>query len=130
MKHWMMWTAGLGFVLGMAAAGPAIAADKAASKAAAAPANPTENWNITAVTKENGGFDYCAAGTRFDNGHALLIARNKADELILIVGLPADKLKAKSILPTRLTVDSRETRQGSGLVTRPSAIAIAMGKDQ
>ena len=133
MKHWMMWTAGLGLVLGVAA-GPATAADKAASKPAAskaaAPANPTEDWAITAVTKENGGFDYCAAGTRFDNGHALLIARNKADELILIVGLPSDKLKTKSILPTKLTVDSRETRQSSGLVTRPSAMAIAMGKDQ
>jgi hypothetical protein len=132
MKHWMMWTAGLGLVLGVVA-GPAIAADKAASKPAAskaaAPANPTEDWAITAVTKENGGFDYCAAGTRFDNGHALLIARNKADELILIVGLSSDSLKAKSILPTRLTVDNRETRQSSGLVTRPSAMAIAMGKD-
>jgi hypothetical protein len=88
MKHWMMWTAGLGLVLGVVA-GPAIAADKAASKPAAskaaAPANPTEDWAITAVTKENGGFDYCAAGTRFDNGHALLIARNKADELILSI---------------------------------------------
>ena len=98
MKHWMMWTASLGFALGVAAAGPAIAAGKAASKSAAAPANPTEDWSITAVTKENGGFDYCAAGTRFDNGHALLIARNKADELILIVGLASDKLKPKSIL--------------------------------
>jgi hypothetical protein len=135
MKHWMMWTAGLSFVLGVAATGPAIAADKAASKSAAskpagAPANPTEDWAITAVTKENGGFDYCAAGTRFDNGHALLIARNKADEVILIVGLASDKLKAKSVLPTKLTVDSRETRQSSALVTRPSAMAIAMGKDQ
>jgi hypothetical protein len=135
MKHWMMWTAGLSFALGVAATGPAIAADKAASKSAAskpagALANPTEDWAITAVTKENGGFDYCAAGTRFDNGHALLIARNKADEVILIVGLASDKLKAKSVLPTRLTVDSRETRQSSALVTRPSAMAIAMGKDQ
>ena len=133
MKHWMMWTAGLSLALGVAAAGPATAADKAASKPAAskaaAPANPTEDWAITAVTKENGGFDYCAAGTRFDNGHGLLIARNKADELILIVGLSSDKLKTKSILPTRLTVDNRETRQSSGLVTRPSAMAIAMGKD-
>ena len=50
--------------------------------------------------------------------------------MILIVGLASDKLKAKSVLPTRLTVDSRETRQSSALVTRPSAMAIAMGKDQ
>jgi hypothetical protein len=124
MKHWMMWTAGLGFALGVAAAGPAIAASKATAS------KPTEDWAITAVTKENGGFDYCAAGTRFDSGHALLIARNKADEVIIIVGFPSDKLKTKSVLPTKLTVDSRETRQGSGLVTRPSAMAIAMGKDQ
>src|SRR5690348_1386577 len=113
MKHWMMWTAGLGFVLGATAAGPAIAADKAVSKSAAsksavAPANPTEDWTVTAVTKENGSFDYCAAGTRFDNGHALLIARNKANEVILIVGLASDKLKPKSILPTSLKVDSLE----------------------
>src|SRR3954471_23369570 len=71
MKHWMMWTAGLSLALGVAA-GPAIAADKAASKPAASkrtagPANPVEDWVITAVAKENGAFDYCAAGTRFDN---------------------------------------------------------------
>jgi hypothetical protein len=135
MKHWMMWTAGLSFALAMAAAGPAIAADKAVSKpaapkAAAAPANPPDDGAITAVTKENGGFDYCAAGTRFDNGHALLIARNKADELILIVGLDSNRLKTKSILPTTLAIDGREARRSSALVTRPSAIAIAMGKDQ
>jgi hypothetical protein len=130
MKHWMMWTAGLSLTLGIAA-GPATAADKAASRSAAPrPANPTEDWSVTAVNKENGAFDYCAAGNRFDNGHALLIARNKADEVIIIVGLPSDKLKAKSILPTKLTVDSRDTRQSSGLVTRPSAMAITMGKDQ
>jgi hypothetical protein len=130
MKHWMMWTAGLSLTLGIAA-GPATAADKAASRPTAPrPANPTEDWSVTAVNKENGGFDYCAAGNRFDNGHALLIARNKADEVIIIVGLPSDKLKTKSILPTKLTVDSRDTRQSSGLVTRPSAMAITMGKDQ
>jgi hypothetical protein len=130
MKHWMMWTAGVSLTLGIAA-GPAAAADKAASRPAASrPANPTEDWSVTAVNKENGGFDYCAAGNRFDSGHGLLIARNKADEVIVIVGLPSDKLKTKSILPTRLTVDGRETRQSSGLVTRPSAMAIAMGKDQ
>ena len=28
MKHWMMWTAGLSFALGVAATGPAIAAEK------------------------------------------------------------------------------------------------------
>jgi invasion protein IalB len=130
MKHWMMWTAGLSLTLGIAA-GPATAADKAASRPAAPRlANPTEDWTVTAVNKENGAFDYCAAGNRFDNGHALLIARNKADEVIIIVGLPSDKLKAKSILPTKLTVDSRDMRQSSGLVTRPSAMAITMGKDQ
>jgi hypothetical protein len=130
MKHWMMWTAGLSLTLGIAA-GPATAADKAASRPAAPrSANPTEDWSVTAVNKENGAFDYCAAGNRFDNGHALLIARNKADEVIIIVGLPSDKLKTKSILPTKLTVDSRDTRQSSGLVTRPSAMAITMGKDQ
>lgn len=130
MKHWMMWTAGLSLTLGIAA-GPATAADKAASRPTAPrPANPTEDWSVTAVNKENGGFDYCAAGNRFDNGHALLIARNKADEVIIIVGLPSDKLNTKSILPTKLTVDSRDTRQSSGLVTRPSAMAITMGKDQ
>ncbi len=130
MKHWMMWTAGLSLTLGIAA-GPATAADKAASRPAAPRlANPTEDWSVTAVNKENGAFDYCAAGNRFDNGHALLIARNKADEVIIIVGLPSDKLKTKSILPTKLTVDSRDTRQSSGLVTRPSAMAITMGKDQ
>jgi invasion protein IalB len=130
MKHWMMWTAGVSLTLGIAA-GPAAAADKAASRPAASrPASPTEDWSVTAVNKENGEFDYCAAGNRFDSGHALLIARNKADEVIVIVGLPSDKLKTKSILPTRLTVDGRDTRQSSGLVTRPSAMAITMGKDQ
>jgi hypothetical protein len=130
MKHWMMWTAGLSLTLGIAA-GPATAADKAAPRPASPRlANPTEDWSVRAVNKENGDFDYCAAGNRFDNGHALLIARNKADEVIIIVGLPSDKLKAKSVLPTKLTVDSRDTRQSSGLVTRPSAMAITMGKDQ
>jgi hypothetical protein len=134
MKHWMMWTAGLSIVLGAVTAAPATAAEKAASskpaasKAAAASA-PTEEWAVTAITKEGGGFDYCAAGARFDNKHALLIARNKADEIIVIVGLPADKLKTRTLLPTKLVIDGRETRQGSSLVTRPSALAITLGKD-
>ena len=136
MKHWMMWAAGMSVALGVATADQAIAAEKAASskpaasKQAGAPANPTEDWAVTAVAKEAGGFDYCAAGTRFDNGHGLLIARNKADEIIVIVGLPSDKLKTKSLLPTKLVIDGREKRQGSGLVTRPSAMAVTMGKDQ
>jgi hypothetical protein len=135
MKHWMMWIAGLSLVLGAVTAAPATAAEKAASsksavsKQAAAAAVPTEEWAVTAVTKEGGGFDYCAAGTRFDNKHALLVARNKADEMIVIVGLPTDKLKTKTLLPTKLMVDGRETRQGSGLVTRPSALAVMLGKD-
>ena len=130
MKHWMIWTAGLSVAFGIAAA-PVAAADKVASRPAVSkPANPTEDWSITAVTKDSGGFDYCAAGTRFDNGHALLIARNKAGEVIVLVGLASDKLKTKSVLPTRLTIDGKETRQSSGLVTRPSAMAITMGKDQ
>ncbi|GEO42438.1 hypothetical protein SAE02_65860 [Skermanella aerolata] len=130
MKHWMIWTAGLSVAFGIAAA-PVAAADKVASRPAVSkPANPTEDWSITAVNKDSGGFDYCAAGTRFDNGHALLIARNKAGEVIVLVGLASDKLKTKSVLPTRLTIDGKETRQSSGLVTRPSAMAITMGKDQ
>jgi hypothetical protein len=35
----------------------------------------------------------------------------------------------RTLLPTRLMVDGRETRQGSSLVTRPSALAITLGKD-
>ena len=64
MKHWMIWTAGLSVAFGIAAA-PVAAADKVASRPAVSkPANPTEDWSITAVNKDSGGFDYCAAGTK------------------------------------------------------------------
>ncbi|WP_158043803.1 hypothetical protein [Skermanella pratensis] len=135
MSHWMMWAIGLGLALGPAmAGGPARAAEKvpsekSAAKRTAAASLPTEDWAVTAVSRESGEFDYCAAGTRYDNGHALLIAKNRADEVVVIVGLPEPRLNAKSLLPTKLTVDKRGARQGSGLVTRPSALAVALGKD-
>ena len=132
MKHWMMWTAGLSLTLGIAA-GPATAADKAASRPAASKAAAAIRPRIgrsRRSTRRMAVSTIAPPAIGFDNGHALLIARNKADEVIIIVGLPSDKLKTKSILPTKLTVDSRETRQSSGLVTRPSAMAITMGKDQ
>jgi guanyl-specific ribonuclease Sa len=119
MKHWMMWTAGLSLVLGAMTAAPATAAEKAASSkpAASKPATvasaPTEEWAVTAITKEGGSFDYCAAGTRFDNKHALLIARNKADEIIVIVGLPTDKLKARRNVSTTMRQARVQFRLGS-----------------
>ncbi|WP_203100260.1 invasion associated locus B family protein [Skermanella rosea] len=133
MNHWMLWTVGLGLALGPALPpGSAWAVEKAAEKPAAkrtAVSSPIEDWAVTAVSRESGEFDYCAAGTRYDNGHALLIAKNKADEVVVIVGLPESRLNPKSLLPTTLTIDQRGTRQGSGLVTRPSALAVSLGKD-
>ncbi|EWY41508.1 hypothetical protein N825_27830 [Skermanella stibiiresistens SB22] len=123
----------LGVTLGVAVATtPAHAAEKArAAKPTQAPAAsaPTEEWAATAVTKETGEFDYCAVGARFANDHALLIARNRADEIVVIVGLPDSKLNPKSLLPTKLTIDQRFSRQGSALATRPTAMAISLGKD-
>ncbi|UEM21788.1 hypothetical protein JL100_003200 [Skermanella mucosa] len=134
MNHWMLWTVGLGLALGPALpAGSARAVEKAAekpaAKRAAAVSLPAEDWAVTAVSREGGEFDYCAAGTRYDNGHALLIAKNRADEVVVIIGLPEPRLNPKSLLPTKLTIDQRGTRQGSGLVTRPSALAVSLGKD-
>jgi hypothetical protein len=123
----------LGMTLGVAmATAPAHAAEKArAAKPTQAPAAspPTEEWAATAVTKETGEFDYCAVGARFANDHALLIARNRADEIVVIVGLPDSKLNPKALLPTKLTIDQRFSRQGSALATRPTAMAISLGKD-
>lgn len=92
-------------------------------------AAPLEGWRVGPVVTKDGGFAYCIAESRFDNGQSLVIARSRRDEINIGLGMPAAHLTKGAAWPVTVTVDDDFRRERQAVAADPDMLVIANGTD-
>lgn len=116
--------------VGGAAALPAWAAKPpGADDKAAATAEPSGDWRVGPVAGKDGGFAYCLAESRYDNGQTLIVTRSARDEFNVGLGVPGARLTKGSAWKVKLSVDGALSRERQAVAPDPDMLVIANGTD-
>src|SRR5687768_13572394 len=108
----------------------AAAALFAASPVAAAPVEtaPVGEWKARPVgDPKTKAFSYCAVENRYDNGLALLFARNKSGEMNVAIGFPDDRLETARHYNAKISVDGKFERRVDAFAPSAKILVIPTG---
>lgn len=108
-------------------ASPGIASAQTANPSG--PSAPTGEWRGGAVTGEGGAFAYCVTENLYDNGLALVFARNAAGETNIAIGIPGATLPQGQQYRMRLAIDESLVRDVQGVAAEGDLLVVAMGRD-
>ena len=93
------------------------------------PAAPLGEWRVGPMVTKDGGFAYCIAESRFDNGRSLTIARSRRGEINLGLGMPSAHLTKGDVWPVTLRVDGDYRRERKAVAADPGMLVIGGGSD-
>lgn len=102
----------------------------AAHAQAPAAGAPTGSWEGGPVSPGGGAAPvYCVTQNQFDNGLALVVARNPGGETNIALGIPGAELRPGERFALRLSVDGNVVRNLEGVVVEPTMMVIETGGD-
>ena len=80
--------------------------------------------------KKTKAFSYCAVENRYDNGLALLFARNKSGEMNVAIGFPDERLQTERHYNAKISIDGKFERTVEAFAPSPKILVIPTGASQ
>ncbi|MFV3075981.1 hypothetical protein [Niveispirillum fermenti] len=115
--------------VGAAAQGQAGAAAPARPATPPKPGVPRGEWRVEPQVFTDGSFKMCAAAVEFDNNLHLLLLRNPAKRVQMVLGIPGAQMPPGQRTAVRLSIDGKINRELGAIVNQPNALAIGLGDD-
>lgn len=95
----------------------------------AKPATPKGDWQVAPQVFTDGTFKLCGAAVEYDNNLHLILLRNPADKMQMVLGIPGAQMPTGQQAKIKVSVDAKVTRELAAIVTQPNALAINLGDD-
>lgn len=116
--------------VGAAAQGvPAPRPAAAAPPKPAKPGAPKGDWQVAPQVFSDGSFKMCGASVEYDNNLHLILLRNPADRVQMVLGIPGAQMPTGQRAPVKLSIDGKINRELGAVVSQPNALAIGLGDD-
>ena len=92
---------------------------------------PVGEWKARPIgDPKTKAFSYCAVESRYDNGLALLFARNKSGEINVAIGFPDKRLQTERHYSAKMSVDGKFERTIDAFAPAPNILVIPAGANQ
>ena len=92
---------------------------------------PVGEWKARPIgDPKTKAFSYCAVESRYDNGLALLFARNKSGEINVAIGFPDKRLQTERHYSAKMSVDGKLERTIDAFAPAPNILVIPAGANQ